>query len=130
MDDDSHFQLSAPWFSLGIVTPGRLAAMRAEWARGEDRNPEHYRWGAFCAFLAEARPLRADVAHALYELGAQDPDRAMGEAMMHRVVELREAPESLIAVAEASGIRHLVKAAARHRAAADESPGKRMIEHE
>ncbi|HKT07083.1 MAG TPA: hypothetical protein VJR24_04225, partial [Gemmatimonadaceae bacterium] len=112
-----HFQLSAPWFSLGVVTPERLAAMREEWARGEDRSPEHYRWRAFCAFLNERRPIAHDVAQALYDLGARDADRAMGEAIMHRVIELPECPEPLVAVAEASGIRHLAKAAARHRAA-------------
>ena len=30
--EDSPFQLSEPWFTLGVVTPARLVAMRAEWA--------------------------------------------------------------------------------------------------
>ena len=115
--EDSPFQLSPAWFVLGLVAPARLAAMRAEWERGEDRSPEHYRWRAFCAYVSEARPLSPDVAAALYRLGADDPDRAMGEAMMHRVVELPECPESVVAAAEASGSRHFAKAAARHRAA-------------
>jgi hypothetical protein len=116
-DDDAHFQLSDPWFALGVVTPARLATMRVCWEQGEDRSPEHYRWRAFCDFLAEARPLDAVTIEALYRLASEDPDRAMGESMMHRLVELPECPETIVAVAEASGLAHLVKAVVRHRAA-------------
>jgi len=34
--------------------------MQDEWARGEDRNREHYRWRAFVAFLDERRPLSSN----------------------------------------------------------------------
>src|SRR5688572_14531132 len=107
--DDTLFQLSEPWFTLGVVTPERLATMRAEWGRGEDRNPEHYRWRAFTAFLGEQRPLSTELAGALYELGARDPDRAMGESMMNAIVRLPECPESVLNAAAASGLRHLTR---------------------
>ncbi len=115
--ENSPFEFSPPWFSLGIVTPTRLAEFRGEWERGEDRSPEHYRWRAFRAFVNEARPFSQAMAEALYALGASDPDRAMGEAMMHKVVELPECPEVLVEAAATSGVRHLARAAERHRAA-------------
>jgi hypothetical protein len=107
------FQFSEVWYALGVVTPARLAKLEAEWARGEDRSPEHYRWGAFRAFVAERRPLAPETAAALYALGAEDPDRPMGESMMHAVVDLPECPPEVVAAARASGVRHLVKAAER-----------------
>ena len=112
------FEFSPEWFALGLVTPERLAALRAEWERGEDRSPEHYRWRAFVAFLAERRPVSPELASALYELGARERDRATGEAMMHRVVDLAECPEAVLAAAAASGRRHLVRAVERRRAGA------------
>ena len=77
--------MAARQYALGIVTPAHVADLEQEWARGEDRNPEHYRWRAFRAFLTDRRPLSADRAIALYELGATDADRAMGESIMHEV---------------------------------------------
>jgi hypothetical protein len=109
MVDDFVFQLGRGWFDLGVVTASRLAEIRAEWARGEDRSPEHYRWRAFTAFLEERRPLGPQLAAALYELGATDPGRAMGESMMHRIIALPECPRSVIDVAATSGHRHLLK---------------------
>jgi len=111
------FGFTEPWHTLGIVTPDQLEALRAEWARGDDRHPEHYRWRAFLAFVAERRPLTPDTAAALYDLGAADADRSMGEAMMHRVVELPECPAEVLAKAAASGIRHLAQAVERRPAA-------------
>ena len=117
MFDDSVFQFSDDWFTLGVVTPERLAALRAEWARGEDRHPEHYRWRAFIAFLADHRPLTPDLAAALYELGARDPDsHAMGSSMIDRIVRLPECPEKVLDAAVASGRRHLVRLVERRRA--------------
>ncbi|AHG92899.1 hypothetical protein J421_5364 (plasmid) [Gemmatirosa kalamazoonensis] len=112
--EETPFQFGDAWFALGLVTPERLAALRAEWASGEDRSPEHYRWQAFVEFLAERRPLSAELAAALYELGARDPDaHGMGAAMRHRIVELPECPASVLAAAAASGERHLVRAVER-----------------
>jgi hypothetical protein len=116
MMDDSAFQLSDAWFTLGVVTRERLATMRAEWERGEDRNAEHYRWSAFVAFLAERRPLDPRLATALYELGERDPDQAMGSSMMDKIVRLPECPDEVLAAAAASGRRHLMRLVERRRA--------------
>lgn len=122
MIDDSPFQLRDAWFTLGVVTPARLAAMRAEWERGEDRNPEHYRWGAFVAFLTERRPLDPLLAAALYALGERDPDQAMGSSMMDRLVRLPECPEEVLAAAATSGRSHLMRLVERR--LADQSAGR------
>ncbi len=114
--EDSPFQLTEDWFALGVVTPERLAVMRAEWERGEDPNPEHYRWRAFCDFVASRRPLAPDLAVALYALGERDPDQAMGGSMMDTIVRLPECPEAVLDAALASGRRHLMRLVERRRA--------------
>jgi hypothetical protein len=87
--------------------------LRAEWARGEDPNPEHYRYWAFKQFLAAHRPLAAESAAQIYELGAADPDQARGSAMMADIVALPECPPEVRARARTSGYRWLEKSVAR-----------------
>ena len=111
--DETPFQFTPAWYALGIVTPSRLASLQAIWVRGEDKRTEHYRWRAFQEFVAERRPLPPTLAAALYELGASESDRAMGESIMHEIVSLPECPSNVLERARASGRKHLVKAAAR-----------------
>jgi hypothetical protein len=59
------FGFSARWFVLGLVTDELLAELRVEWARGEDQNPEHYRYRAFKQFLDARRPLPPELAVSL-----------------------------------------------------------------
>jgi hypothetical protein len=92
--EESPFEFTEAWSKLGVLTPARLAALRAEWARGEDGNTEHYRWRAFREFPAEHRPLPPALVVALHELGAQDRDQAMGSSMMDTLVRLPECPEA------------------------------------
>jgi hypothetical protein len=87
--------------------------MRQDWEKGEDENPEHYRWHAFLDFLAKERPLSPEIATALYELGRVDPDINMGGSMMGEILRLRECPPSLIEAGANSGRKHLERLAAR-----------------
>ena len=114
--EDSPFEFTKAWFALGVVTPARLAALRAEWDRGEDNNPEHYRWRAFREFLIERRPLPPELVTALYQLGAEDRDQGMGGSMMDTLVRLPECPERVLVAAAGSGRRHLVRLVERRRA--------------
>jgi hypothetical protein len=107
------FGFSEQWFILGVVDEASLAELRAEWARGEDDNPEHYRWRAFKQFLAAHRPLTAESAAQIYELGAADPDQLMGSAMMADIVALPECPSAVRERARASGHQFLAKLVAR-----------------
>lgn len=100
---------SQTWFALGVVNDAVVARCRAEWDKGHDYNTEHYRYGAFREFLAKHRPLTPELAVALYELGAADPDWAMGGAMMADIIRLSEGPRSGLDSAQASGRKHLVR---------------------
>lgn len=104
------------WFALGVVDDAVLARQRAEWDRGEDDNTEHYRYRVFREFLAVHRPLAPELAAALYDLGAADPDQVMGGAIMADVVNLPECPPSVLVAAWASGRKHLVRIVGRRRA--------------
>lgn len=57
----------------------------------------------FRRYLALHRPLSPETAAALYELGEQDPDPALGAAMKHEVVELPECPDVVLDQAAAPG---------------------------
>jgi hypothetical protein len=107
--EDLSFGFTTQWFSLGIVSEPLLAQIRARWDMGEDRNPEHYRYCAFKEFLAARRPLAPELVAALFELGATDPDQAMGGAMMADVVRLSECPANVLNAALESGRKHLAR---------------------
>jgi hypothetical protein len=110
------------WFALGVVNDAVLDRQRAEWEKGQDGNPEHYRYGAFREFLAAHRPLAPDLAAALYELGAADPDWLMGGAIMADLARLPECPPAVLEAALASGRKHLVRIVERARAEPPAAP--------
>ncbi len=103
------------WFSLGILTENGLQNYGTTYETSADKNTEHYRYGAFRWYLKEHRPLSEAIAEALYELGASDPDSAMGEAIMADIVELPECPDSVSAKALFSGRKHLIRITNRRR---------------
>lgn len=100
---------------LGIVDRDRIAALVRAFEAGDDPHPEHARWGAFRAFLAESRPLPPALAVALYELGERDPDEAAGLAMMSAVAWLPECPAEVQDRALAAGRRVLAAGVRRNR---------------
>jgi hypothetical protein len=79
-------KFSQAWIDLGIITPAKLRQLETVWATGEDLNTEHYRWGAFHDFIKSKALLNEETANALYKLGENDPDVAMGGAMMAHVL--------------------------------------------
>jgi hypothetical protein len=108
-DDESPDLGLAGWLTLGLVTEAQVRAFEREYATGNDRHPEHYRYRAFRQYLNAHRPLPPEQAEAIYRLGEQDPDRAMGRAMMFEILDLPECPKSLGREALASGERSLVR---------------------
>jgi hypothetical protein len=108
-------QFSPEWIELGIVTPQEVDRLNRAYASGDDKNTEHYRWGAFRQYVQSHRPLPADMAEALYELGGRDPDPSAGSAMMHAIVELPECPDVVLTKAAAYGTPSLVRLAERTR---------------
>jgi len=111
--EQSPLGFTAAWYTLGIVTPARVAELEQIWAHSDDKSPEHYRWRAFQDFLRQRRPLSPPLGLALYELGATDADIAMGESIMHAIAALPECPQVVLERARASGRKHLIKAATR-----------------
>lgn len=97
------------WFLLGVIDNHLLEQQRNEWDAGLDTNPEHYRYSSFRRFLAARRPLTADLATALFSLGSQDHDMAMGGTIMADIIRLPECPQSVLDKAIGTGQKHLQK---------------------
>ena len=97
------------WFLLGVIDDLLLEQQRIEWDTGLDKNPEHYRYASFRRFLVSQRPLTPDLATALFSLGSQDHDVAMGGAIMADIISLPECPQSVLNAAIGTGRKHLQK---------------------
>jgi hypothetical protein len=87
-------EFSQEWIDLGIITPAKLKQLEAIWDIGEDVNTEHYRWGAFLDFIKSKALLDEKTANALYELGENDPEVAMGSSMMAHILRHKIAPRA------------------------------------
>lgn len=76
------------WIASGFLDPVFLEQQAAEYARGDDRNAEHYRYAAFLRWIA-GRELyeEAEVGLFLFRVEA-DPDRGM--ALSAALVLLRD----------------------------------------
>jgi hypothetical protein len=104
-------EFSQEWIDLGIITPAKLKQLEAIWDIGEDVNTEHYRWGAFLDFIKSKALLDEKTANALYELGENDPDVAMGSSMMAHILRHKNCPKSLLQRGAKSEKRFLQKIA-------------------
>ena len=111
MDIFRELEFSQEWVALGIITPAKLKQFEAEWAIGEDRNTEHYRWRAFRDFIEVKESLDDNTAMALYNLGANDPDGAMGGSIMANVLRRKDCPKDLLELAAKSEEQFLRKIA-------------------
>lgn len=105
-------EFSQEWLDLGIVDPDKLHTLEFEWNSSNDKNPEHYRWRAFLDFLRSQEFLDPIIAKRLYDLGASDPDSAMGGSMMAEVLRRKDCPLDLLRVAAESEQKFLRKIAA------------------
>lgn len=101
------FGFTPGWFTLGLVNDALLATLRQEWSRGEDDNPEHYRYDVFSRFMDEHPVLATEVAIALWELAEHDRDLCW--TIRTRLVQRRDCPAELIEAARASGRKHLLR---------------------
>ena len=106
---------TSAWFEAGVVDEVRLSQIKVFWEQDDDRNAEHYRYGAFCRFMQSQHPLSREIAAKLYALGNCDPDSLMGGSMMAAILRRPECPRELLAAAAASGRKHLVKIAREER---------------
>ncbi|WP_254507530.1 hypothetical protein [Anatilimnocola floriformis] len=103
------------WFAAGVVNDEILARIKTVWEESDDRNTEHYRWGAFCDFVKSRPTLTPELANELYSLGNNDPNPSMGGCLMARVLGMPGSPRSLIDAARKSNRPHVAKIAERLR---------------
>ena len=111
MDIFRELEFSQEWIELGITSQARLVQLEAEWLASDDRNSEHYRWRAFLDFMQLQVSLDPLVAKRLYDLGANDPDDAMGGSMMAHVLRRTDCPKELLQAAAVSDEKFLRKIA-------------------
>jgi hypothetical protein len=109
---DEHQIYSDDRTALGIVSSAEVAEDALELARGEDPNPEHYRWRRFVKFVHDRPTIDAALATSLYELGERDPDRSVGESIMSTVIRREDCPRQLHEKAMLSSSKHLNRGAA------------------
>ena len=111
MDIFRELEFSQEWIDLGIIAETKLSQIEAEWLDSDDRNPEHYRWRAFLDFSQSQASLDPITAKRLCDLGAKDPDSAMGGSIMAHVLRRKDCPEDLLHVAAQSDEKFLQKIA-------------------
>ena len=99
------------WIDLGIIPQAQLDRIETEWLTSDDRNSEHYRWRAFLDFMQLQISLDSSIARRLYQLGARDPDAAMGGSMMAHILRREDCPEDLLRDAALSDQKFLRKIA-------------------
>jgi hypothetical protein len=104
---DTPFGFTPEWYDLGIVDDALLVRLLAEWDKGEDPNPEHYRFRALGEFFAQHNPLAPELAVALWELAEADPDLCW--FIRTEIVQRPECPKPLEEAALASGRKHLAQ---------------------
>jgi hypothetical protein len=117
MDLFHTLKFNQAWIDLGIITPASLEQLEAAWATGEDQNTEHYRWGAFLDFIKSKESVDEKTAKALYDLGANDPDIAMGGSIMANILHRKDCPRDLLEQAAKSDKKFLQKIASKKLAA-------------
>jgi hypothetical protein len=111
MDIFRELEFSQEWIDLGIVSQAKLNQIEADWLTSDDKHSEHYRWRAFLDFMQLQVSLDPIVARRLYELGASDPDSAMGGSIMAHVLRRKDCPEDLLREAATSEEKFLRKIA-------------------
>jgi len=109
VDGHTILGFTGEWVRLGIVSEEQIFEIWNLFQTSDDKNPEHYRYGAFRSYLANHRPLDPTTSLALYELGERDPDYSMGGAIMADIVNRSECPQEVLDRAMESGRSHLPK---------------------
>lgn len=86
------------WLELEIIDSDKLNRLKFIWEQGEDKNPEHYRWRAFCEFLQTKEHLDEKVLRALYRLGEIDKDKyGVGVSIRIEILQRENCPKDLFA---------------------------------
>jgi hypothetical protein len=89
-------QFNQLWIDAGVITAENFALIKRQYVEGEDRRSEHYRWGAFQAFMRNNVLITKEVFHMLYELAKGDDDISMGRAMIFDIIKRLDCPQKLV----------------------------------
>ncbi len=59
IQDDTFKKLkfTQEWITLGLIDSKNFVGFKEKYLRGEDKNTEHYRWGAFWDFLQSGQEM-------------------------------------------------------------------------
>jgi len=93
------FQFSQEWIDVGILTLNNFTSLKQEYLKGEDKRTEHYRYGAFRAFIQANKIISSKNFYTLYKIGKNDPDYSMGRAIIFDIIKHPCCPEETIELA-------------------------------
>ena len=76
----------AKWVEYGFVTEALLEAQLHEFGKGEDPNPEHYRYASFLNWLKSKEQLTDLEIERYIDLAKEEPDQPMAGSAMRELV--------------------------------------------
>ena len=83
------------WFAAGVVTAESASDFARYAARAPERPARHWRWAAFRDWSEEREALTETECRSAFLLGALDPDRNLGTALMCHVLYQRKCPSDV-----------------------------------
>jgi hypothetical protein len=119
--DFLRLQFSKEWIDVGIITIENFVSIKKEYMKGEDRSTEHYRWGAFRAFLEANDFIPQEKFYRLYKLGKNDPDYSMGRAIIFEIIKRLDCPQELLDTAIGDSDITLARYALKRKSVRDKS---------
>jgi hypothetical protein len=93
---------SPAWLASGVLSPDSLADFVRIAATAPHRSAAAWRWAAVRDFVEERGRLTADECRAVYRLGRDESDAALGTAMMCCVLYQPACPADVLTEAAAS----------------------------
>ena len=92
-------QFTKEWIEIGVVDSENFVRYKKRYLEGENTCTEHYRYGAFRDFIRKNKKISPETLSAIYNLGKNDPDRAMGKSMRIDIIQRIDCPKELIDMA-------------------------------
>ncbi len=109
-------EFNQKWIEIGILNFDNFSVIKKEYLKGEDVRSEHYRWGAFKDFFKKSSSIKQSLFYILYDIGKNDPDYAMGRAIIFDIIQHIDCPLELIKLATNDSDFTLAKHALKYQA--------------
>ncbi|MDW3194466.1 MAG: hypothetical protein R8G66_18965 [Cytophagales bacterium] len=81
-------QYNEEWFLLGFLPQGVIQQQMEEWSISNDRNIEHYKWGAYRYILDNEDFKNKDRLLAFVQLMESDPNEHLYKGAIHSLIEI------------------------------------------